>query len=414
MDEGVVLIRPSLRSFRVYDCKRWREAFSVFVVRKFHPMKSLRIAVGAFFPSTHCQRIAEGVGLEAERLQREQGRPIEVWQFNLYDRFLREREGLEIDGAVVYANYFEVAFGMPHKAWPSFASLGVPWVNTSHRYALETGPLVVQGRPGDWAAGGAFFFSRTRFSRGGFFAVFRMTLPIPGNASEGLLKGGVGIPPTCPRHLSSICMGARAILKRRCGLWPNGSGPYRGGCAIFAVNDEKGGLPSYASRARSAYACRKTWPSSGVDDDPVYTRRSAAPLEFDRSGQPRGRGVCPAGPHPFHRPRMSTAGEDARGRGPRRARAPLDGSDPLWQMELSTHFCGGCGPSGTGVGGGRHGAHRESARAHPHAPFFRAATPGHLAHALPSSVCVSTKRGGSSPRERIPWKRLPMRWGLAM
>lgn len=238
-------------------------------------MKSLRIAVGAFFPSTHCQRIAEGVGLEAERLQREQGRPIEVWQFNLYDRFLREREGLEIDGAVVYANYFEVAFGMPHKAWPSFASLGVPWVNTSHRYALETGPLVVQDDRAIGRLAGRFF--RERGFPEAAFCGFPDDFAYSGERFRGFVEGWGGDPADLPTAPVFDLHGRTRYPEKEMRALAEWLRSLPGGCAIFAVNDEKG-----ASLVRLAGEIGLRVPQDlavlGVDDDPVYTRRSAAPL----------------------------------------------------------------------------------------------------------------------------------------
>ncbi|MCC5840407.1 MAG: substrate-binding domain-containing protein [Opitutales bacterium] len=238
-------------------------------------MKPLRIAVGAFFPSTHCQRIAEGVGLEAERLRREQGRLIEVWQFNVYDRFLREHEGLEIDGAVVYANYFEVAFGLPHKEWPAFAALGVPWVNTSHRYVVETGPLVV---PDDRAIGrlaGRFF--RERGFAHAAYCGFPEDFAYSGERLRGFAEGWGGDPGDLPTAPVFSLYGRLRYPEKEMRALADWLHSLPRGCAIFAVNDEKAASLTRLA-AESGLRVPQDLAVLGVDDDPVYTRRSAASL----------------------------------------------------------------------------------------------------------------------------------------
>ncbi len=105
-------------------------------------MHEITIGIGVFFPSLQNRRIAEGAlaGLESVAALRLDRRSIaEV--FWTYDRFLDAARAGQLAGAIVFANYHEVAFGL--KGIPSVASLGIPVLDTSDRYREPPLPAIV-------------------------------------------------------------------------------------------------------------------------------------------------------------------------------------------------------------------------------------------------------------------------------
>ena len=106
--------------------------------------RSLSILVGAFFGSTHCRRIAQGAVEHVRQRGGHSGREVRVELISDYLRFLRLAGHVRWDGAVIYANYYQVAYGMPQRQHPAFASFGIPFVDTSNRYADASWPKVTQ------------------------------------------------------------------------------------------------------------------------------------------------------------------------------------------------------------------------------------------------------------------------------
>lgn len=203
---------------------------------------------------------------------------IEVSPFTDYPRFLHSRHWNRYDGALVYANHHEVFFGRPKVSVSAFSELGIPWINTSNRYAhpdnAETVPRVV---PDDFGVGRtAGHFLRKKGCAHFLFIGFPEDFVYSMQRRAGFLEG-VGID-------------AGSLLESPPGLFGTDRKRLLGtdtasewvrdlpvGTGVFATNDE-----AAATFLRIARFVGRRVPEEflvlGVDNDPFYSNRTRVGL----------------------------------------------------------------------------------------------------------------------------------------
>jgi LacI family transcriptional regulator len=239
----------------------------------------LNLAIGSFFSNTHCKRLMQGAMDEIVR-QRERNRnwDVEVSQFHDYKRMMQISHWTQFDAAIVYANLYEVYHGLPHKGFPAFSSLGIPWINTSNRHAPIEGssnaPRVIQD---DFAIGRlAGEFLRKKGCRHFVFVGFPPDFIYSAQRREGFIVGA-GISLQQLHECPDGYFGANSKDEAMMTTFPQWIASLPAGSGIFATNDE-----SADQILRAAKVAEVNIPGDiillGVDNDPQYSHRSRVSL----------------------------------------------------------------------------------------------------------------------------------------
>lgn len=239
----------------------------------------LNLAIGSFFSNTHCRRLMQGAVEEIAR-QRERNRnwDVEISQFHDYKRLLQALRWTRFDGALVYANLFEVYHGLPHKGYPAFHTLGIPWINTSNRHASLDAPLIIpRVVQDDFAIGrmaGAFL--RRKGCQHIVYVGFPADFVYSAQRRLGLIEGA-GI--TFEQLIESPpgIFGVDAKDEDIMATFPQWIAALPKGCGIFATNDEAADLVLRAAKVAKV-AIPEDLIVLGVDNDPQYSQASRVSL----------------------------------------------------------------------------------------------------------------------------------------